>query len=256
MRIPRLYAPPPLVPGTEIVPDPESNHYLRHVLRLATDDWVILFDGIGHEHDARIHCGPKGGTRLAVGPPRDPIDRESKLRVWLYLSLTRGAKMDWIIEKATELGVAGIQPVLTRRSVMTSQLNYPDTRLRHWNALARSASAQCGRSWVPLCHPPVEWRTFLEKPAEPGPRFVLTPDAAQGFIQKSRPAPDVHLLVGPEGGFTEEELEAVRNLGYEPVRLGPRILRTETAPLVGLSVLQTLWGDLNSRPALRPAPPA
>jgi 16S rRNA (uracil1498-N3)-methyltransferase len=256
MRIPRLYASPPLVPGTEIVPDPESDHYLRHVLRLSADDRVILFDGVGHEHDAQIHSGPKGQTYFVVGAAREPVERESALRIWLYLSLTRGRKMDWVVEKATELGVAGIQPVITRRSVMAARLSRQDARLRHWNALVRSASAQCGRNWIPLCHPPIEWSTFLQRPTEPGFHFVLTPDATNGFFQKPSSIRDVHLLIGPEGGFEEEELEAVRNHGYEPVRLGPRILRTETAPLVGLAVLQALWGDLNNPLALRPTPPA
>jgi 16S rRNA (uracil1498-N3)-methyltransferase len=254
MRTPRLYAPPPLTSGSEILPDPESTHYLRHVLRLADDHPVILFDGLGHEYDARIRTPSKGRTGLAVGTVRQQVERESGLKVWLYLSLARSTKMDWIIEKATELGVAGIQPVTTHRSAVPARQERQDARLRHWNALARSACAQCGRSWVPPCHPPLTWPAFLHLPTQPGARFVLTPDAPHGFGLGPIRGQSVHLLVGPEGGFEEKELGAVLDLGYEPVRLGPRILRSETAPLAALAVLQALWGDLNDPPTPRPEP--
>jgi 16S rRNA (uracil1498-N3)-methyltransferase len=219
-------------------------HYLRHVLRIPPDHPLQVFDDTGREYPASLLPLQMGGLRIRTGEPLLASSRESPLHIWLYPALTRRAKMDWIIEKATELGVWGIRPVRSDRSPVHLPPEREEARIAHWNGIAQSATAQSGRTHVPLCAPPLSWDECLALDTGKDARLILCPDA--GSIPDPHP-PDsagVHLLSGSEGGFTPDEIRQAHDAGFIAIRLGPRVLRTETAPLVALSVLQTLWGDL------------
>lgn len=245
MRIRRLYLPGQLEPGIEHELDSHQAHYLNHVLRLSRDDALQVFDDTGSEYQASISLPRTPRMRIRIGTRVLSSAKESPLRIWLYPALTKGNKMDWIIEKATELGVCGIRPVVTLRSPVRLPPDREQVRVEHWNRIAQSAAAQSGRSVIPRCTSPFSWEKCLTSDPEHPWRWILTPGPGGGLNrQQPPPSKTIHLLVGPEGGFTPEEVNEAVAAGFTTLPLGPRILRTETAPLVAISVLQTLWGDL------------
>jgi 16S rRNA (uracil1498-N3)-methyltransferase len=238
----------PLAPGAEVaLPDPIAHHALR-VLRLTVGDPVVLFDGAGGEFMATLVHASKAGVRARVGALVD-VARESPLPIELVQGISSGDRMDWTIAKAVELGVAAITPVATARSVVKLAGERAERRREHWTALVASSAAQSGRTALPPVaetRPLRDWLAAL--PADPGAtlRLMLAPGAPRAVSQLSRPSGGVLLLVGPEGGFTPDETAAAASRGFVPVRLGPRILRTETAAMVAIAILQGRWGDLDA----------
>jgi len=242
-------------PHTEYDLSPIQMHYLRHVLRLSPDHPLQVFDDTGREYQASISLLRTKNMRIRTGEPVVTPPRESPLHIWLYPALTRGVKMDWIIEKATELGVRGIRPVTTCRSPVRLPVEREQARIAHWNGIAQSATAQSGRTEIPVCTSPLSWGECLTLDTGNDARFMLCPDAGASLDPRAPSSLTIHLLVGPEGGFTQEEVNQAIEAGFVAMRLGPRTLRTETAPLVALSVLQALWGDLASPGSLiKPKP--
>lgn len=222
---------------------PAQAHHLAHVLRLAPGDAVVLFDGRGTAYDAVIAQCARGAVRVRVGERRDE-DRESPLSVVLVQAVSSGERMDYTIQKAVELGVAAVQPLLSERCVVRLSGERAAKRVLHWQAVAIAACEQCGRNRVPAVHPLLPLRDWLQQPVAAGElRLSLAPEAAAGLRQLDRPAGRVTVLAGPEGGLTAAELDAAAAAGFRPLRLGPRVLRTETAAVALLAAMQALWGD-------------
>ena len=240
MMNPRFFCPDGLVPDCEIpLPAPVAHHAER-VLRLVVGDAVVLFDGQGGEFSATLTAlGKQPAARLG---PRLPIERESSLAITLVQALASGDKMDWVVQKAVELGVMAIQPVAAERSVLKLAGDRAVKRVAHWQGVAAAACEQCGRNQVPQLAPLEKLENWLARPANGALRLILAPDADQALVDLP-PAENVQLLIGAEGGLDPQEILAARQVGFTAVKMGPRILRTETAGLAALAVLQALWGD-------------
>jgi 16S rRNA (uracil1498-N3)-methyltransferase len=243
VRLTRVHVPQPLVALAEVkLPEAAAGHLAR-VLRLRAGDRLVLFDGSGSDFHAEITEIAGSRVRARILERVDGL-RESPLAVTLVQAVSRGERMDWTLQKATELGVRRIQPVLSARSVVRLDAQQAERRLRHWQAIVASACEQCGRSVMPLVEPPLELSRYLERPCGDVRRMVLAPDGAVSIGGLAGGLTGVELLIGPEGGLDESELAAAVAAGFEAVRLGPRVLRTETAGIAALAVLQALAGDL------------
>ena len=246
MRVPRIYIDLALESGVEVTLPPDAARHLRRVLRLPAGARLRLFDGDGGEFEATLMPGG-GGARARVGAQR-PVVTESRLEVGLAQGLSRGAKMDYTIQKAVELGVRWIQPLITERSVVRPDPERAERRRRHWRGIVASACEQCGRALLPPVHDPLPLREWLDRLPPSSTRLVATPEAPRSLAALPRPGAPLVVLVGPEGGFEPHEIAAARERGFEAVSLGPRTLRTETAAVVALSAAQMLWGDLGDDP--------
>ncbi len=171
-------------------------------------------------------------------------DRESPLKVLLAQALASSEKMDWVIQKATELGVSEIQPIDTERSVARLSAERAAKRLEHWQQVAISACEQCGRNLLPQIHAPLDIMVWLQQMQKaPDTKLILQPQGAASLHAQANPPGRIALLIGAEGGFTQAESDAALRCGFTPIRVGARVLRTETAAIAGLAALQTLWGD-------------
>ena len=246
MRSIRLYTDAPLVPGGEAtLPATAAAHAVR-VLRLKVRDAVTLFNGDGHEYPARLVAVGARELRAEVEAQASP-QSESSLRITLVQTLARGEKMDWIIQKTTELGVARVVPVTTERSEVKLDAARGEKRLEHWRAIAIAACEQCGRNVLPVIEPPAQLSAWLKTSGamEAGSRWMLHPDGATRVRDLSTmPPAALALAVGPEGGFGESDVAAMRVHDFRELALGPRILRTETAGVAAIAALQAIWGDL------------
>lgn len=223
---------------------PDQAHRVARVLRLAVGAEVVLFDGCGSEQSAVITQIAKAKVTLQVGGSR-AVDRESPLAVMLAQGISSGERMDFTIQKAVELGVAAIRPLASHRSVVRLDAARALKRAAHWQAVAIAACEQCGRNTVPQVLPVLDFTDWLAHDAQQAAelRVLLSPEGQVTLSALSRPSGRVTLLAGPEGGLSPQEQQDARNAGFTPVRLGPRILRTETAALAALSAMQMLWGD-------------
>lgn len=238
MRLSRFFIDAPLSLGQHELPEAQA-HYIGRVLRHAVGDAVQLFDGSGQEYLGTLIEVGKKTVRVEL---REQLagQAESPLRIHLGQGLSRGERMDWAIQKATELGVAEITPIVSERCEVRLKDERADKRLAHWRQVAISACEQCGRSVLPIIHAPQtlsEWRTSVQADL----KLVLHPVAAP-LESHARPH-SLAFLIGPEGGLNEAEVEQAKAAGFHAARLGPRVLRTETAPVVALAVAQQLWGD-------------
>jgi len=238
MRLSRFFIDAPLSLGEHELPEAQA-HYISRVLRMAEGDAVQLFDGSGQEFlGALLEVGKKRvSVRLDQAFAGQPA---SSLHIHLGQGLSRGERMDWAIQKATELGVDAITPIVSERCEVRLKDERADKRLLHWRQIAVSACEQCGRSTVPVIHPPQLLADWLAG-TEAALKLVLHP-VAEPLISHAAPA-TLAFLIGPEGGLSDAEVEQAQRSGFHAARLGPRVLRTETAPVVALAVAQQLWGD-------------
>jgi 16S rRNA (uracil1498-N3)-methyltransferase len=221
----------------------EQAHYLTRVLRVQPGDLVVLFDGRGGEYQASVAAMTKHAVQLNVAD-RAEVDRESPLAIHVAQGISSGERMDYTVQKAVELGVARIQPVTTERSVVHLDAQRAAKRVAHWQSVAVAACAQCGRNRVPEVAPVMSYRTWLGSlQADPAARLLLSPLAPRRLHDLPRPAGPVWLLCGPEGGLAPAEHRDAEQSGFTGVRLGPRVLRTETAAVAALAAMQALWGD-------------
>lgn len=246
MRTIRLFLEAPLRPGREVELPPAAATHAARVLRLKAGDAVTLFNGDGNEYPATLVPSGARGLRAAVESVAAPV-RESPLRVTLLQAIARGDKMDWIIQKTTELGVARMVPVATERSEVKLDTERGEKRLEHWHAVAIAACEQCGRNTLACIDPPVTLAAWLEaNPASPSvTRWMLHPGGAIRLRDLQAPPPAMlELAVGPEGGFGDTDLATLRAHGFRECALGPRTLRTETAGVAAIAALQALYGDL------------
>lgn len=241
MRLPRVYLDHPLDPDTELrLPEGPARH-LTQVLRLAPGDALVCFNGDGRDRAARLVAAGRPGVVLALGAAGAP-EAEPVLCIHLALGISRGERMDYAIQKSVELGVAGVQPLLTERSMVQLKGERLTRRLDHWRGVLIGACEQSGRRRLPALASAQPLEVWLA--ATPPGALLLDPRAPQALAQLARPGPEVTLLVGPEGGLSPRERDLAARHGVHGVRLGPRILRAETAPLAAIAVLQALWGDL------------
>lgn len=241
MRISRLYLPDALSEGAAVRLDEESGHYLKTVLRLKRGYELTVFNGDGSEYAATVAEAGRDGVVLAIGECRRR-DAESPLLTHLGLGISRGERMDLAIQKAVELGVARITPLFTEHCVVRLDDERKSHRRLHWQKVVRNACEQCGRNRVPEVDEPVALEQWIA--GREGLRLFFDPYGAVSLQELPPPDGAVCLLSGPEGGFAERERMLAREAGFVPVRLGPRILRTETAVLAALAAVQVLWGDL------------
>ncbi|MDR1996088.1 16S rRNA (uracil(1498)-N(3))-methyltransferase [Azonexus sp.] len=241
MNLPRFYCREALAPGARVeLPAPVARHAVR-VLRLPPGAPMLLFDGRGGEYLAHIERIERDRVLAELADWRD-VERESPLAVTLVQALQAGEKMDFTIQKAVELGVRDIVPVTSRRSVLRLAGERAGKRVAHWQGVAAAACEQCGRNQVPLVAPLENLENWLARPADGALRLMLAPDAEQTLAELPQ-AGCIQLLIGAEGGLDAQEVIAASQVGFQAVRLGPRVLRTETAGLAALAALQLLWGD-------------
>ena len=243
MRTARFYTVQPLSVGLEVTLENAPSHHLLKVLRARPGDPVVVFNGDGNEYQATLEGTEDRAARLRITGGSSP-HRESALHISLGQGISRGERMDFVIQKAVELGVNEITPLWTRRSQV--QLSGPrlEKRLAHWQGVVISACEQSGRLQLPQLAAATALDAWLARPSS-GLRLVLDPTADR-VLHDIEPRNPIEVLLGPEGGFEQEEVQRALGAGYQPVRIGPRILRTETATLATLAALQTLWGDFGA----------
>ncbi|WP_207060577.1 16S rRNA (uracil(1498)-N(3))-methyltransferase [Motiliproteus sp. SC1-56] len=241
MRVPRVYDPQPLHEGAELALGAFAAQHLGRVLRMGPGDEVVVFNGEGGEFPARIVEVTKKTVRVQLAECR-PVPADPRLSISLGQGISRGERMDYALQKATELGVGTVTPLFTERCEVRLNAERQAKRTAHWQQVAVSAAEQCLRSRVPDVSAPRVLADWVQQ-VDAELKLILHPEAPRALGEFARPA-SVALLVGPEGGLSDTELEQARAAGFVPLSLGPRVLRTETAPVAALSVLQYLWGDL------------
>lgn len=250
MRLNRVHVDAHLAAGARIaLPEPAAQHLLR-VLRLREGDACVLFNGDGNDYPARVTvAGKRGGEVEILGS--EPVDNESPLRITLVQGIARGEKMDLVLQKATELGVDRIVPVNSERSEVKLDGERLERRVAHWRAVLASACEQCGRARLPRLDAPVALASVGGLLDPGGLRLTLDPQGAHALpgLAPRLPADGsgtVVVAVGPEGGWAPRDRDRLQAAGFEGLRLGPRVLRTETAGLAAIAALQALYGDLRA----------
>lgn len=243
MRISRIYTPAVLSSGNTIELDENAFNYAIRVLRLKPGDALILFNGSGGEYKAELVEIHKKCARAIIGQFSNK-ECESPLSIILGQCISRGEKMDYTIQKAVELGVSEIVPLFSERCGVKLNQARMEKRLRHWQNVIISACEQCGRNHIPVLHESLELRQWHQQ-CDISLKLVLDPTANNSLSTFAKPETDVALLIGPEGGLTDAEINDAIHNGFKGIRLGPRILRTETAGVAAISTMQHLWGDIN-----------
>ncbi len=241
MATPRFYISVPLVANTRLDLPVAAAHHAARVLRLRAGDAVVLFDGRGGEYAAAITAVGKQQVAVETGA-HHAVERESPIDVTLVQAISSGDRMDVTIQKAVELGATRVVPVESERCVVRLKGERAEKRVAHWQQIAIGACEQCGRNRVPEVTEVVPFDVALARPGA-AQRWLLAPGATSSLRDLPRAGKPIEILVGPEGGLTDAEIAAARRAGFEPVRLGPRVLRTETAAPALLAALQALWGD-------------
>lgn len=241
MRVPRFYTTQALAAYQPVVLEAAPSHHLLKVLRLQPGDPVLLFNGDGKEYPARLESCEGKRARLDVDAASEP-QRESRLRICLGQGISRGERMDLVVQKAVELGVNEITPLWSRRSQVQLSGSRLEKRQSHWRGIVQAACEQSGRVHLPRFNQALALADWLATAAGETPGIILDP-GAEVTLHEIKPLSHVQVLIGPEGGLEQEEVECAVARGFQRVRLGPRILRTETATLATLAALQTLWGD-------------
>jgi 16S rRNA (uracil1498-N3)-methyltransferase len=243
MRLTRVYVDTPVSAGKRVVVEGSAANHITRVLRLRSGDALTVFDGSGNEFGARIEEFRKEAVVVSVAEPR-ALDRESPLSLTLAQGISRGERMDWIIQKATELGASRIVPVFTKRSVVRLDEKQAERKLQHWRAIAVAACEQCGRNRIPELATPVDFFNVLPEDTSGATRILLSPTGDLRIDDLKSVAAGITVLIGPEGGLEDSEQEAALAAGFKAVRLGPRVLRTETAAIAALTIIQRYFGDL------------
>lgn len=244
MRIPRIYIPVPLHSDTRLtLPDGAANHIVR-VLRLRSGAPLLLFNGEGGEYEAVIERSGKREVSVRTGRFME-ADRESPLQITLAQGISRGERMDFCLQKATELGVSRVVPLFTRRCNVQLDGERLERRMQHWRGVITAACEQSGRTRLPELLPARPLADWLQAPQDPAALKLVLHHRAHAAARAPGPADNVVMLIGPEGGLDENEISQALQSGYQPLSLGPRVLRTETAALAALAAVQALWGDFS-----------
>jgi 16S rRNA (uracil1498-N3)-methyltransferase len=228
--------------GRDTTLDEGPSRHLARVLRMRPGDAITLFDGDGGEYRGAIRTQERDSVRVRV-EAHVPVERESALRVGLAQVVSAGDLMDLTVQKAVELGVVWIQPLLARRGKVRLDGERSARRVAHWQRVAIAACEQCGRNRVPAVKPVLELADWLGTIATSQRGIVLEPGSALRLSQAGPPTGEIILLAGAESGFAQDEVALVQTRGFTAVSLGPRVLRTETAGLAAVAAMQALWGD-------------
>lgn len=238
----RFYVSTPLSEDQQLdLPEDAFRHWVQ-VLRARVGDTARLFDGRGDEFEASLLAIGKRSAQVHVGA-RIASDRESPLRLSLAQAVSKGDRMDYTLQKAVELGVSEIQPLLSERTVVKLDAERWEKKLEHWSGVIISACEQSGRTRLPTLHPVLRLDSWLAQPLDHELRLTLAP-TAQSALRDLPKVRSACLLVGPEGGLSDAEIALAQRSGFTGIRLGPRVLRTETAGVAAMSAMQALWGDL------------
>jgi 16S rRNA (uracil1498-N3)-methyltransferase len=244
MRLSRVFIDAPLSPGARLRLPREAAGHVGRVLRLKAGAALTLFNGTGGEYSATLVAEERGAVVVSVGEAR-ALERESALHLTLVQGVSRGERMDLVVQKVTELGVTQLVPVITERSVVRLDEAQAARRLAHWRAIAIGACEQSGRNTLPTLVAPLPLAALLRTGTRGAASRLLLSGAAELKLKElPPPAGEVMVLIGPEGGLTPQEQEEARLAGFVGVRLGPRVLRTETAAIAAVALLQQLFGDL------------
>ncbi len=241
MRTPRIYTDQSLTPCSPALLGPLETRHLIQVLRLKKGAEIILFNGDGHDYPSVLkECSKKQAAAEVLS--RSTEETRTPLAIHLGIGVSRGERMDFALQKSVELGVSAITPLFSERSVVQLQGERLQKRIQHWRQVVISACEQSGRSRLPEFDPPVDLEQWVLNGK--GQYALLLDHRSESSLHELEPPTEkIRLLIGPEGGLSEEERELARNNGFRGVRLGPRVMRTETAPLAAIAALQTLWGD-------------
>ncbi|MCF7982073.1 MAG: 16S rRNA (uracil(1498)-N(3))-methyltransferase [Pseudomonadales bacterium] len=241
MRIPRVYLDQALATDAKIRLTPETSHYLIRVLRLPVNAALKVFAGTGGEYDAKIIQADRHTVTIELGTFTQK-NNSSPLAIHLGIAISKGERMDVVMQKATELGVTSITPLFSERCEVKLKADRMEKKLSHWTKVVASACEQSGLNLLPKVNLPTQFCDWVRM-VDTDLKLILQPATDKPLDRFARPL-SVSLLIGPEGGFSEVEVAQALNARFQPLQLGPRILRTETAPLSALSILQYLWGDL------------
>ncbi len=239
----RLFVSGALINGANVELDGDQARYLSRALRSRVADTLTVFNGDGPEWPATITAIAKNSVTLELGESFD-AGTESPLKIHLVQGISRGDRMDFVVQKATELGVKRITPVLTEYGVVKLDADRSEKRREHWQKIANSACEQSGRTRSPLIDAPLPLNNwFGDKPTRVDAQLILTPGAPISLASIEAPDTKVCVLIGPEGGLAEDEISHLQTLQFQNICFGPRILRTETAGPAVISAVQMLWGD-------------
>jgi 16S rRNA (uracil1498-N3)-methyltransferase len=242
MRIPRIYTAQDLPIGREILLPEQAGEHAVRVLRLERGHPLILINGDGREYDAELASLAKRAVTAIVKSSRE-VDRETRLRITLAQSIARGEKMDWILQKATELGVSHIAPLVTERTEVKLDEERAERRMAHWGNVIESACEQSGRTSLPTIAPPQRLDRWLGSLVGNDIRCALIPEGETSLKDLPTIEEGIVVVVGPEGGLSDQDIAMLKQAEFLGLRLGPRILRTETAGVAALAALQALHGD-------------
>tara|TARA_R110001592_G_scaffold324870_3_gene604674 strand:+ start:81685 stop:82458 length:774 start_codon:yes stop_codon:yes gene_type:complete len=245
MRIPIIYTKTELAENIETELESASAHHIANVLRMKQGDKLRLFNGKGFFFSASIIQSSKKHVSVFIDAS-EKSQTESSLHTHLGQVMSRGDRMDYAIQKSTEMGVNEITPLMSERCELKLKSDRENKRLAHWQQVAISAAEQCGRATVPTIHPVSSLEDWIEQQSTKGLSFVFHHRDTQNLAQIQTPPSHVNLLIGPEGGLSESEIEQAKKAKFMACTFGPRVMRTETAPVACLSILQWLWGDFNS----------
>ncbi|MFT6030358.1 MAG: 16S rRNA (uracil1498-N3)-methyltransferase [Oleiphilaceae bacterium] len=245
MRIPTIYTVSKLAENLETELDNSSAHYITNVLRMKQGEQVTLFNGSGWFFNASITHSTKKYVSVFIDSS-EKAQTESSLHTHLGQVMSRGDRMDYAIQKSTEMGVNEITPLMSERCELKLKSDRENKRLAHWQQVAISAAEQCGRATVPTIHPVSSLEDWMKQQSTIGLSLVFHHRDTQNLAQIQTPPGHVNLLIGPEGGLSETEIQQAKQANFIACTFGPRVMRTETAPVACISVLQWLWGDLNS----------
>lgn len=248
-KISRFYQASDLKIASEVALSEVNHRHAIQVLRLKTDDFLIVFNGKGGEFLARL-IDVKKRSSCIVLESFDAINRESSLSSTIFLAMIKPDKMDFAIQKMVELGVAEIQPIYTKRSVIKIKANRLEKKMQHWQGVVIAACEQSGRTAIPIIHQPKSLIECLENQYL-GDFLVMLPESQISLIELKKTKPsmtNISLFIGPEGGFTSDEELLMQSKGATAIRVGGRVLRAETAAIAGLTACQLLWGDLGGCP--------
>lgn len=238
----RIYTGQPLQVGDELSLDEAAVRHLVQVLRLKAGAKVLLFNGDGYDYGAHLADVSRRHARAMVAFRSEPAEVEPTMRIHLGIGLSKGDRMDFAIQKAVELGVISITPLITERCVVRLPGERLEKKLQHWRQVVIAACEQCGRRRIPQCHEIATLPDWLASGAT-GYGLLLDHRSEHTLPQLDPPSGKLSLLIGPEGGLSETERTLAGTAGFNGVRLGPRVLRTETAPLAAIAAIQALWGD-------------
>ena len=244
MRIPRLYTPQVYTPGEDLTVTGQTAHHVANVLRIRSGASVSVFDGKGCEHRAIVKSVKRSEITLEIAEAL-AVQQESSLDITLLQGIARNDRMDLILQKAVELGVQAIQPIWMQRSHTRLKGERLEKRINHWQGVITSACEQCGRATLPQLSLPEDYINWINAGTGSELRLMLQPDASSCLRNLEKPASSISILIGPEGGLAPEEQALARTAGFIGIRLGPRILRTETGALAALAGIQALWGDFS-----------